>query len=165
MKKALLFGIILFIGISAYGQKYAVLHKIGSSKEIRYKSGDEIRFKLKNEDHYRRDHIISVSDTALHFHYSSISFLEIDKIDIRGKRFNTFNWKTIGTAFQIAGVGYVAIDSFNRTVVQGDTFEFDETVWITGGILVGVGTLIKLSQPKKVKLGLNYKLRYFEMPY
>jgi hypothetical protein len=160
-----LISIILILGTSAFAQKYAVLHKVGTTKEIRFKSGDEIRFKLKVDDHYRREHIVSISDTALHFHYFSVSFIEIDKIDVRDRRFSSFNWKTVGTALQIAGIGYIALDSFNKTVVQGDSFEFEESVWVTGAILAAAGTLIKVAKPKRVKLGPKYKMRYFEMPY
>jgi len=163
--RLLLIAFFILAGTLVNAQKYAVLHKVGTSKEIRFKSGDEIRFRLKGEDHFRRDYIISISDSALHFHYHTVSFIEIDKVDIRGRRFNTFNWKGVGTALQIAGIGYVAIDSFNKTVVQGDSFDFEEPVWITGAILAGTGTLIKLAQPRKVKLGPKYKMRYFEMPY
>jgi hypothetical protein len=141
-----------------------VLQKHGTEKRIYYSSGDEIRFSLKIEDHFRKDHIIAVTDSGFQFHYHFIRFEEIDRVDIRGKKWGNFNWNSAGLMVQIAGLGYIAIDTFNKTVVQGEAFEFDKTLWITGGSIFLAGTAMRFLQPRKIMLGGKYGFVYLEIP-
>jgi hypothetical protein len=149
---------------SLQAQEFGILEKTGTDKKIYFKSGDEIRYKLKNEDHFRRGHIISVSDSGFQFHYHLILFREIEKVDIRGKRWGNFDWNKTGLFVQIAGIGYIALDTFNSTVVQGETYEFDQSVWVTGGAIFLAGTALRFTKPKKIKLGGRYKFRYLDLP-
>lgn len=162
-------GLLLLVLTSAFSlhlhaQEFAILQKSGSQKEIYFKSGDKIRYQLKTDDHFRRDHIISVSDSGFQFHYYQVLFRDIAKVDIKGKRWGNFSWDKIGLIVQIAGVGYIVIDTFNRTVVQGNSFEFDEAVWITGGAMFLAGTAMRFAQPKRIKLGGRYRFRYLNLP-
>ncbi len=147
-----------------YGQKFAILQKSGTGKEIYFKSGDEIRYQLKNEDHFRKDHIISVSDSGFQFHYYQILYHEVAKVDIKGKAWGNFNWNKLGMVVQIAGLGYIVIDTFNTTVVQGGDFEFDQNLWLTGGAIFLTGTALRFAQPKKITLGGRYRFRYLDLP-
>jgi hypothetical protein len=156
--------ILHWIANPLYAQEFAILEKSGTEKKVYFKSGDEIRYQLKGEDHFRRGNIISVSDSGFQFHYNQILFREIEKVDIKGKRWGNFNWNKTGLLIQIAGLGYIAIDAFNSTVVQDASYEFDQSVWITGGTIFLVGTALRFTKPKKIKLGGRYKFRYLNLP-
>ncbi|GEM_PF-2566760 len=157
--------IFLFFSSILSAQNVLMLEKAGTNKKVFFKSGDEIRYKLKGEDHYRKDHIVSLKDSSIIFHYNKIGVEEISEIDIRKKDFIKFNLKKTGTVLQISGAVYILLDQFNKTVVQGNDWEFEGDVWITGAILVGVGTAIKFLHPKKFKVGGKYKLHIIDINY
>jgi hypothetical protein len=145
-----------------HAQKYMVI--TGKRKQIFYKAGESIRFKLKTEDVYHRSTILSVSDTALQFKHYRIGFDEIDKVDIKGKKTGTFNWNQIGWLMQMAGVGYIVLDQFNKTLIQGNPWEFESEGWIIGAAIFAGGTIIRVVDPKKVKIGPKYSIKYIEFP-
>jgi len=157
----LFFTCALFLSheVDAQGE-YLVLEKTFSNKQIQYSSGDEISYKLKEEDFYRIDHIIALNDSAIEFHYHQILFHEIDKINIKGQRFSGANFRSIGSKLQIVGIGYIIIDQFNQVVVRGEDGSFNQNVWISGGVIYIAGTIMKITHPKKVTLGGKYRIRY-----
>jgi len=148
-----------------FAQNVLMLEKTGSNKRTFFKSGDEIRYKLENEDHFRRDYIVSLKDSSIVFHYNKIDIDEIEVVDISKKDFIKVNLKKIGTLLQVSGGFYILLDQFNKTVVQGKEWEFEEDVWITGAVLVVAGTAIKFLHPRKFKVGRKYKLRIININY
>jgi len=148
-----------------FAQNVLMLEKTGSNKRTFFKSGDEIRYKLENEDHFRRDYIVSLKDSSIVFHYNKIDIDEIEVVDISKKDFIKVNLKKIGTLLQVSGGFYILLDQFNKTVVQGKEWEFEEDVWITGAVLVAAGTAIKFLHPRKFKVGRKYKLRIININY
>lgn len=157
-----LFSVGIFHQINAQ-REYIIVEKTLTSKQIKYNSGDEIRYKLVGEDFFRKDHIIALNDSSIEFHYHNILYSEISQVNIKGKRFASFDLNGIGTYAQIAGIGYIAIDQFNQTVVHGQDASFEKEVWIVGGMIFIGGTILKLLSPKKVKLGGKYRIRYMNL--
>jgi hypothetical protein len=145
--------------------EYLVLEKTFKKKQIHYSSGDNISYKLKEEDFFRTDHIISLNDTAIAFHYHQVLYHEIAEINIKGKRFTGANWRSIGSKLQFVGIAYIAIDQFNQVVVRGEDASFNQNVWISGGLIYLAGTIMKVTQPRKVKLRGKYRLRYMNVGY
>ncbi len=143
-------------------QKFIVVEKVFSNKQVVYSSGDDIKFKLKEEDFYRTNHIIAVNDTAIEFHYYTVAYHEIDAIDIRGHRFGT-NLRGIGGTLQFVGLAYIAIDQFNQVVVRGSEASFNESIWLAGGAVFAGGTILKLLSPRKLKMGGKYRIRYMNI--
>lgn len=166
VKGAIIF-IVLFFTLSAFAsaQNVLLLSKSGTKKQTIYKSGDEIVYRLKGEEYFRQDYIVTIKDSTLVFHYNKINIKDIDAIDIRKKNFIKINLKELGSKLQIAGAFYIALDQFNRTIVQGDEWEFDRNVWITGAGIVAIGTGIKFLHPKIFKVGGRYKLRIININY
>jgi len=168
LKAKKIFFFIAFIGIATHAlnaQNILILEKTGTKKKTTFKSGDFIRYKLKDQDHYLQDHIVSVKDSSLVFHYNKVSINEIEAIDISKKRFAPIDLKKIGTLMQVVGIGYIAIDNLNRYVVQGEEYEFDESVWILGGSLFVAGTGMKLLRPRKFKVGGRFRIRVIDINY
>ena len=140
--------------------EYIVVEKTLKEKQIKYSSGDEISYKLKGENFFRTNHIVALNDSSIEFHYNNILYREISQVNIKRHRFTGINIYSIGTYAQIAGIGYIVIDQFNKVVVQGQDAVFEKEVWIVGGIIFLGGTILKLLNPKKVKLGGKYRIRY-----
>ena len=157
--------IVLFINNNLNAQNVLMLEKIGSNKKAIYKSGDEIKYKHIGENHFRQDNIVSIKDSSIVFHYNKIGLEEITEIDIRKKNFININLKSIGTKMQVAGAFYIVLDQFNKTVVQGNEWEFEQDVWITGAVLVAAGTVVKFLHPRKFKVGGRYKLHIININY
>lgn len=143
-------------------QKFIVVEKVFSNKQVVYSSGDNIKFKLKDEKFYRTNHIVSLNDTAIQFHYYAIAYHDIDAVDIRGHRFGT-NLRGIGGTLQFVGLAYIAIDQFNQVVVRGQEVSFNENIWLAGGAVFAGGTILKLLSPRKLKLGGKYRIRYMNI--
>ena len=157
---------LLFIIQLAEAQKeYIVVEKTLSNKQITYSSGDIISYKLKDEDFFRTDHIVALNDSSIEFHYNQILYDEISQVNIKGLRFSGVNYLSIGTYAQIAGIAYIAIDQFNQVVVRGEDASFNRGVWIAGGAIFLGGTVLKMLEPKKVKLGGKYRIRYMNLNY
>lgn len=156
---------LVFFHFSSQGQNVLLLEKSGTKKRTVFKSGDEIRFKLKGEKHFRHDHIISVKDSSIIFHYNKINLEEIIEVDIRKKDFLNFNLKQAGSRIQIVGGMYIVLDQFNKSVVQGREWQFEEDVWVTGAVLFAAGTGIKFLHPKKFKVGGRYRLHIININY
>jgi hypothetical protein len=144
-------------------REFIVVEKTMSDKQITYSSGDEISYKLKDEDFFRTDHIVALNDTAIEFHYNMIAFHEIAEVNIKNKRFGKVNLRGIGGKVQFVGLAYIAIDQFNQVVVQGEDASFNTSVWIVGGLIFVGGTLMKVLTPKKIKLGGKYRIRYMNL--
>lgn len=160
----LLFSVCLLYQIKAQ-REYIVVEKTLTDKQIKYSLGDNIGYKLKGEDFFRTDHIIALNDSSIEFHYNRILYHEISQINIKGHRFTGINYQSIGTYAQIAGIGYIVIDQFNKVVVQGQDAVFEKEVWIVGGLIFPGGTILKLLSPKKVKPGGKYRIRYMNLNY
>ena len=144
-------------------REYIVVEKTLTDKQIKYSSGDNISYKLKDEDFFRTDHIVALNDSSIEFHYNNILYREISQVNIKGHRFTGIDYRNIGTFAQIAGVGYIVIDNFNKVVVQGQDAVFEKEVWIVGGLIFLGGTILKFLSPKKVKLGGKYRIRYMNL--
>ena len=144
-------------------REYIVVEKTLTDKQIKYSSGDNISYKLKGEDFFRTDHIVALNDSSIEFHYNNILYRAISQVNIKGHRFTGIDYRNIGTFAQIAGVGYIVIDNFNKVVVQGQDAVFEKEVWIVGGLIFLGGTILKFLSPKKVKLGGKYRIRYMNL--
>ena len=157
--------ILVTTHIAEAQKEYIVVEKTLSNKQITYSSGDQISYKIKDEDFFRTDHIVALNDSAIEFHYNQIIYDEIVQVNIKGKRFSGINYYSIGTYAQIAGIAYIAIDQFNQVVVRGEDASFNDGVWIAGGSIFLGGTILKMISPKKIKLGGKYRIRYMNLNY
>lgn len=162
MKTLILLVLLSFEFGMVHAQKFMVIRS--RRKHVYYKAGETIRFKLKTEKGFHKKKIVSVMDTALQFKNYRIGFREIDKVDIRGKKMGAFNWNQVGAYMQIAGIGYILIDQFNKTVVQGRAWEFESDVWITGAAIFAGGVILQLLDPKRVKIGTKYRINCLVIP-
>ena len=156
---------ISIIHIAKAQKEYIVVEKTLTNKQIKYSSGDKISYKLKDEDFFRTDHIVALNDSSIEFHYTSILYRNIAQVDIKGKNFSKFDLKSAGGKIQIAGIALIAIDQFNQVVVRGEDASFNQNIWIIGGSIFLGGTILRWLNPKKIKLGGKYRIRYMNLNY
>ena len=121
-------------------REYIVVEKTMSNKQITYGSGDNITYKLKEEDFFRTNHIVALNDSSIEFHYNNILYRDISQVSIKGHRFTGFD-------------------------VRGEDASFNDGVWIAGGSIFLAGTILKWASPKKVRLGGKYRIRYMNLNY
>ena len=137
---------IFFYTIQCYSQNYLELKKLGNKRKIEFFPGEEIRFKIKNDENFSSARITGIYEDYINFNNIKVDLNNIELIDIRNKSSDTF--KGVGYIVSGASLGYFSIDIFNMTVVQGNTLKksFNEKIGISSltGIFIGISiTFIK----------------------
>jgi len=136
-----------------------VLEKMGTKKRYEYYVGEQIIFQLKSDSFFQRDEIIGLGDSSIVFSSGPVSLHSIEKISLSNKKLPL---KGIGTSLVTAGLGYMIIDLFNKTIRDGDVY-FDGKVARSAGIIAGTGfTMIAIAN-KKVSLRRNWRLRIVDI--
>tara|TARA_B100002052_G_scaffold103197_1_gene95226 strand:+ start:1286 stop:1837 length:552 start_codon:yes stop_codon:yes gene_type:complete len=135
-----------FFTLPLYSQSYLELKKLGKKRKIEFFSGEEIRFKIKNDENFSMARITGIYDNYINFNNIRVNIDDIELIDIRHKSSNTF--KGIGYIISGTSLGFFAIDIINLSVVQKNTLKrsFNEKIGITSltGIFLGISiTFIK----------------------
>ena len=135
-----------FFTLPLYSQSYLELKKLGKKRKIEFFSGEEIRFKIKNDENFSMARITGIYDDYINFNNIRVNIDDIELIDIRHKSSNTF--KGIGYIISGTSLGFFAIDIINLSVVQKNTLKrsFNEKIGITSlsGIFLGISiTFIK----------------------
>jgi len=158
LKKILLL-LFSITGLSATAQDYLVLEKMGTKKRYEYFPDDQLTFKIVDEEHFRKDRIVALSDSSILFASGRVPLKEIERIKPPAS-----SWMAAtGGTLVIAGIGYYLIDTFNQTVIAGNKYSNDEAVLRTSLILAGTGAGLILFSTKKVKLNNNWRIRMVDI--
>lgn len=160
MVRILLAAILLTTtALSLHAQDYVVLEKMGTRTRYEYRPGDFLNFQIHGERIFRKQEIVLLSDSSIHFHGGIVPISEIARI-----KTPTEAWMAAsGGTLIVAGVGYFAIDAFNQSVIAGNNYSVDDSVLTTSLVLAGVGSAMVLLSSKKVKLKNNWRLRMVEI--
>ena len=146
----------LTISSFAYSQDYLVLEKMGTKKRYVFYVDDPITFKIK-ETGFNTDVIVALTDSTIVFAGGSVPLKEIVGVSLKGLN----EWVTAsGITLMIAGFGYLIIDQFNNSVIQGNGISTDDGVIKTSAILAGIGFLMYTLARKNVNTAKNWRLRY-----
>ena len=137
---------IYFFTLPTYSQSYLELKKLGKKRKIEFFSGEEIRFKIKNDENFSMARITGIYDDYINFNNIRVNIDDIESIDIRNKSSDAF--KGVGYIISGASLGYFVIDIFNMAVVQKNTLKrsFNEKIAISSlsGVFIGISiTFIK----------------------
>ena len=123
-----------------FSQNFLELKKIGMKKKIEFYPGEEIRFKLKNDENFSRAYITGVYDGYMNLNRIKINFEDIERVDIREKSSNTFIG--IGKTLFVVSLGYLTIDLVNLTVVRGislkNAFNQNQALISFSGLTLGI---------------------------
>ncbi|MES2628399.1 MAG: hypothetical protein V4616_05470 [Bacteroidota bacterium] len=153
--------IIFFITASAvaYGQQYLVLERIGSPKRIKFAAGEQIRFKVNNNDTIYQDQITMVCDTAVAFGNKLVLFRDIDKIWLGKENFWLSRLRAISL---VGGTAFFTLDTFNR-LVNRDSPVVTKTGLIVLGSGVGLAGILTLAKKNWFRVNSRHQLRYLDL--
>lgn len=157
MTKAWLILLVLFGVKLGSAQNQLVLLK-GEKVLARYKEGEDITYKLKKEANYKTGYLIAVEDFFIVTSKDTIPLINVDKIDLRRKSYDT-RLNVAGAALVTIGIGYFVIDQFNSVVVRNQGFNESEGSWLPAAIATGIGLPLMAIKRKKHHIGWKYKLR------
>ena len=162
MTRILCISLFLFACNAAFGQKCLQLEKYGSLSKDRFYIGDDITFRLFNDDKgwytrtitdfdVKNGYLISFSDRIP---VDSIAALQLD----RGPAA-----QIIGGALQVGGASTIMF-SAAYPVFNGQPVD-----WVgvgSGAIVMGIGTLLrKLFRKKQFKIGKRKRLRLLDLNF
>lgn len=155
----LIFLTLFCLSSNSLAQDYLVLEKMGTKKRYEYFPNDQITFQVTGEDSFRKDEIVTLTDSSIVFSTGVVLLKEIYRVKppVTGWLMAT------GGTLVIAGVGYYLIDTFNKVIVSGNKYSNDEDVLRTSIILTGTGASMILLSSKKVKLNKNWRVRIVDI--
>lgn len=167
MKRFLCSFCLLFLFAFGFGQKvegpYLLLQKAGSQKRVIFKEGEKIRFKVKGEDHFRKDFIVGLHGDRIRFHYQEVVLSEIEVIDIRHKEFGTFKLSPAGNKVIFAGALFIIGDYISQSLIREEEGGLSGTTYAIGGGIISVGILMKLAKKRKFRPGRRYILDIIDL--
>lgn len=149
---------LAFFTISSYSycQDFLVLEKMGTKKRYVFYVDDPITFKIK-ETGFNTDAIVALTDSTIVFAGGSVPLKEIVGVSLKGLN----EWVAAsGITLMIAGFGYLIIDQFNNSIIQGNGISTDDGVIKTSAILAGIGFLMYTLARKNVNTAKNWRLRH-----
>lgn len=139
----------------AEAQQYLVVKKRNKSKLV-YETGDQLKFKVKGEKHWRKQLIVGFTEKGIRFHYFGIGLSDIEQIAIPVEDRNY----GIPNVLIHAGIGFFVIDQFNQTVVSGEEFDPNQSTVIVALAGVGAGCLWKFLKRRKFNIdGSRFRLQ------
>jgi hypothetical protein len=156
LNKFLVFFILLGLSLSASGQTFLVLEKMGTKKRYEFHQGELIEVMLNNDDFFTRLAIENLSDSSIVSAGEAYPFKDIRVVKLKAKK--TF-LKIGGPTLVLAGLLLFVLDATNQAVVQGGGYSVSPGVTIASASLVGVGTLFMFAGRNKVKLKKWWRLR------
>jgi hypothetical protein len=132
--------LFIVISITASGQQFLLIESTRNFKNYKYFLGDNIRVKIRSEGRIIEGEITGLNDSSLYLgSWEEILFNDIEII-YRQRTFIPF----IRGVLLVAGVGYFAVDSFNRLINNDSPVILSETVLISGGLVASNFLLIPL---------------------
>ncbi len=155
MKVRIIFLLVAFFMImaSADAQVYLTLRKKGSTRKYQYFRGSKITYKMKGYDQFFTDRITDFADSTIILENNIILVKQLYEVDIRNASSNRpAIWNAGETALPPIGIGLLALDIFNHSVIDGNEFSLDKGVTTTSAVLVTTGYALRIMRRKIIKL-------------
>lgn len=128
-----------------------MLQKRNKNKNVCYRPGDDISFRLKGNKRKISGEILELTDGVIVFHGFKVQVDEISSlyIDEKTKWWLRYKIEQLGL---MAGVAYLALDLLNNGQINKETV-------VISGTLIGVGLIGKLLIGNRIKIRGRTKLR------
>lgn len=155
MKVRIIFLLAAFsmIMASADAQVYLTLRKKGSTRKYQYFRGSKITYKMKGYDQFFTDRITDFADSTIILENNIILVKQLHEVDIRNATNNRpAIWNAGETALPPIGIGLLALDIFNHSVIDGNDLSLDRGVTTTSAVLVTTGYALRIMRRKIIKL-------------
>ncbi|GAB5525733.1 MAG: hypothetical protein Roseis2KO_36050 [Roseivirga sp.] len=138
---------------SVDAQVYLTLRKKGSTRKYQYFRGSKITYKMKGYDQFFTDRITDFADSTIILENNIILVSQLHEVDIRNASSNRpAIWNAGETALPTIGIGLLALDIFNHSVIDGNDFSLDKGVTTTSGVLITTGYALRIMRRKIIKL-------------
>lgn len=152
MKLLLLSFLLVIMGHNCFGQQtLLMLQKRNKNKNVYYKIGDELSFRLADSKNKVSGEIMAIQDSVIVFKGFEANVVEISSLYIDEKTRWWLRYKIEQLSF-IVGGGYLLLDFINMGELNGDTL-------IISGMLIGVGLVAKALIGNRIKIRGRTKLR------
>ncbi|MCE7991439.1 MAG: hypothetical protein HEP71_05640 [Roseivirga sp.] len=155
MKVRLIFLLAAFsmIMASADAQVYLTLRKKGSTRKYQYFKGNKITYKMEGYDRFFTDRITDFADSTIILENNIILIDQLYEVDVRNAASNRpAIWNAGETALPTIGIGLLALDIFNHSVIDRNEFSLDRGVTTTSAVLVTTGYALRIMRRKFIKL-------------
>ena len=142
-------------------QKYLVMDvsKLTGFKRIRFSTGDDFRFRKKNERKKYTATIVYLTDSMIVFKDSSV---KISDIAIVYRDRSNFVTRGLSRWFLGLGVGFVALDTFNNAINNESPVVKKEAV-IESASFLAAGLLLKALPIKRYRMGKRRSLKIIDL--
>jgi hypothetical protein len=138
---------------SAFSQTYLVARKKGSTRKFEFFVGSQITYRQKGYNTFFQDRITEFADSTVVMDNNILLLSQIEEIDVRNASSNRAPiLRSIESILPSIGIGLMAIDIFNNTVIDGQDFSLDRSTTTTAATLVTVGYAMKFMRRKKLDL-------------
>ena len=118
-----------------------------------YYKGNELVYKQKGYDAYFRDRIIDFADSTIVLENNIILVNQLEVVDVRRANSNRASiLRSAETVLPTLGVGLMAIDLFNHSVIEGNELTLDQGVTTAAGAMVASGFILRGMRRKYIKL-------------
>jgi hypothetical protein len=150
----ILLGILLLCNLPTVGQSFLLVENFRTLKNFKYYEGDLIRIKTFDGERIVEGEITCINDSSICVGDWTEVYLDDIQMIYR-ERFGILLSRRI---FLYAGMGYFAVDVFNRLINNDAPVILEETVYISAG-LVGMNFLLIPLKYKRIKTG-NWKVEF-----
>lgn len=143
-------------------EKFLVVEKMGSKKRQVYHVGDEITFRVSDEDFYQTSVITNLNISWFSSGNNVTPLDSISHIKLREKS-EGLRIEKLQTPLIIAAVGYFGLDFINTRIVQNTKYSIEPEVYKPTIVLVTAALLLAPLKARKRKLSGNWRIRYVEL--
>ena len=152
----LLIWILFFSGIS-YAQKTLVVEKIGTSKKLLFRIGDDIKLHAGNPKRILHSYLWNMSDSVLVIGNGN----KVMMSDVLKVNKEVYFPKLMKRLFLMGGIGYFSVTAFNHLINNEQVFPVRDLV-ITGSLFTGAAICIPLSS-RNVRIGHRWKIKVLDI--
>lgn len=151
--------ISLFFAFSASAQKILVFHKKGKVKLMRYYLGDEIKVGLIDHTYLYGE----ITDIGIENFSINGALVTINSVKyVYSKSEDQAALKLFSGVFITAGVAYLPLVAFNRTINSDRPIVTEQAATISGSLITG-GLLLQLFIKKKYKISEKRPLKIIDI--
>lgn len=149
----LLFAAFTMIMASADAQVYLTVRKKGTTRKYQFFRGNQITYKMKGFDQFLTDRITDFADSTIVMENNILLVEQLHEIDVRNANSNRPEiLRSAEAVLPVIGIGWLALDIFNHTIIDGNEFSLDRRVTTTSGVLIVTGLTLNLLRRKVIKL-------------
>jgi hypothetical protein len=138
---------------SADAQVYLTLRKKGSTRKYQFFRGNNITYKMEGMDEFFTDRITDFADSTIILENNILLIEQLHEVDVRNANSNRPEiLRQAEAVLPGIGIGLMALDIFNHTVVDGNSLTLDKGVTTTSAVLVTTGFALRIMRRKTIKL-------------